>query len=142
MGLGWNLSSYVRTEIDVQTHSFKFSVLSDGDANARSIGGTLYFDFARRYVRMGDVTKRRTFVPFMGLGAGIGSYRFEGADGSDGMYIAPRGILGMNFALTDLIGIDVAYQYQMFIGNGFGWDVHKGGVQSLSDIMVSFRYNF
>lgn len=142
MGLGFNLSSYVRTEIDFQTHRWEFSDLSDAQANARSLGGTLYFDFARRYVRLGDITKRRTFVPYMGLGAGVGSYRFEGPNGADGFFVAPRGILGFNIMLTNLIGIDIAYQYQMFIGNGFGWDVRKGGVQNLSDVMVSFRMNF
>lgn len=142
VGLGYNFSSYVRGEIDFQTHRFGFDDLSDAEANARSVGGTLYFDFARRYVRMGDITKRRTLVPFMGLGAGIGNYEFEGPNGADGMYVAPRAILGLNVALTDLIGIDLSYQYQMFIGNGFGWGGHQGGVQNLSDIMVSFRFNF
>jgi hypothetical protein len=44
--------------------------------------------------------------------------------------------------LTDLVGVDVAYQYQMFIGEGFGWDVRQGGVQNISDVMVSLRMNF
>lgn len=142
LGLGWNLSSYVRTEIDFQLNEFGFSGYKDLNATAYQLGGTLYFDFARRYVRSGDITKRRTFVPYMGLGAGIGEYKFEGTSGSDGMFVAPRGVLGFNVMLTDLFGIDIAYQYQMFIGNGMGWDAHKGGVQNLSDVMVSFRFNF
>lgn len=142
LGLGWNLSSYVRTELDLQVKEFSFSDYSDATASAQQIGGTLYFDFARRYVRTGDITKRRTFVPFMGLGAGLGNYKFDGLQGASGAFVAPRGILGFNIMLTDLVGIDVAYQYQMFIGEGMGWDGGKGGVQNLSDVMVSFRFNF
>ncbi len=44
--------------------------------------------------------------------------------------------------LTDVIGIDLSWQYQMFIGNGFGWDVRRGGVDNLNNAMVSFRVNF
>lgn len=142
MGLGWNLSSYVRTELDFQTQTFKFSQNQDALATTRNFGGNLYFDFARRYVRTGDVIRRRTLVPFMGLGAGIGNYNFEGANGASGDFIAPRAILGLNVMVNDLVGIDLAYQYQMFIGNGFGWNTSNGGVQSLSDLMLSIRMNF
>ena len=143
IGLGWNLSSYVRTEIDFQESTFEFSDLDDMQATYQTIGGMLYFDFARRYVHTGDITRRRVFVPFMGIGAGVGHYRFDGTDGADGFVIAaPRATLGFNIMLTDLIGIDVAYQYQMMIGNGFGWDVRAGGVDNISNIMASFRVNF
>lgn len=143
IGLGWNLSSYVRTEIDFQESTFKFSDLESRQATYQTIGGMLYFDLARRYVQTGDVTRRRTFVPFMGIGAGVGVYDFEGAGGADGFVIAaPRATLGFNIMFTDLIGIDVAYQYQMMIGNGFGWDVRAGGVDNISNIMASIRMNF
>ncbi len=143
IGLGWNLSSYVRTEIDFQESTFKFSDLDSRQATYQNIGGMLYFDLARRYVQTGDVTRRRTFVPFMGIGAGIGVYDFEGAGGADGFVIAaPRATLGFNIMFTDLIGIDVAYQYQMMIGNGFGWDVRAGGVDNISNVMASIRMNF
>jgi hypothetical protein len=141
-GLGFNLSSYVRTEVDFQIQNFGFSDHKDALAGSRQLGGTLYFDFARRYVAAGDVTRRRTLVPFMGLGAGVGSYKFQGPDGAGGFFVAPRGILGLNVMLTDLIGIDLTYQYQMFIGQGLGWDVRRGGVQNLSDVMFSLRFNF
>jgi len=143
IGLGWNLSSYVRTEIDLQTTTLKFSDLDDFSANYKTAGAMLYFDFARRYVQTGDVTRRRTFVPFMGLGAGAGYYAFQGANGADGFVIAaPRAVVGFNVMLNDLIGIDVMYQYQMMIGNGFGWDVRRGGVDNISNIMASLRVNF
>lgn len=143
VGLGWNLSSYVRTEIDFQESTFKFSDLDTVQANYRTLGGMLYFDFARRYVQTGDITRRRTFVPFMGLGAGFGQYQFDGAGGADGFVIAaPRATLGFNIMLNDLIGVDIMYQYQMMIGNGFGWDVRAGGVDNISNIMASFRANF
>ena len=143
IGLGWNLSSYVRTEIDAQMSTFSFSHLSGRHANYQTLGAMLYFDFARRYVQTGDVTRMRHFVPFMGLGAGFGHYEFEGVDGSSGFVIAaPRATLGFNIMLTDLIGIDIAYQYQMMIGNGFGWGVRHGGVDNVSNVIASFRVNF
>lgn len=141
IGLGWNMSSYVRTEIDFQVEQFGFSGHDDADASARSVGGNLYFDFARRWVRTGDITKRRTFVPYMGLGAGVGAYKFEGANGANGLFVAPRGMLGFNVMMTDLIGVDLTYQYQLFIGDGFGWNT-SGGVTGISDVIVSFRVNF
>ena len=142
IGLGWNMSSYVRTEIDFQTHTFMFSHIDD-QANYQMLNGMLYFDLARRYVQHGDITRMRHFVPFMGIGAGFGHYEFEGPGGADGFVIAaPRAEFGFNFMLTDLIGIDVAYQYQMMIGNGFGWNVSRGGVDDVSNVVASFRVNF
>lgn len=143
IGLGWNLSSYVRTEIDFHTATLKFSDLDARRATYQTLGGMLYFDFARRYVQTGDITRRRTFVPFMGIGAAFGMYDFQGTGGADGFVIAaPRATLGFNIMFTDLIGIDVEYQYQMMIGNGFGWDVRAGGVDNISNIMASVRMNF
>lgn len=143
ISLGWNLSSYVRTEIDFHTTTLKFSDLDARRATYQTLGGMLYFDFARRYVQTGDITRRRTFVPFMGIGAAFGVYDFQGAGGADGFVIAaPRAALGFNIMFTDLIGIDVEYQYQMMIGNGFGWDVRAGGVDNISNIMASVRMNF
>lgn len=143
IGLGWNLSSYVRTEIDFMASTFKFSDLDAHRATYQTVGGMLYFDFARRYVQTGDITRRRTFVPFMGIGAGFGAYDFEGAGGAGGFVIAaPRATLGFNIMFTDLIGMDIAYQYQMMIGNGFGWDVRAGGVDNISNIMATIRMNF
>ncbi len=67
----------------------------------------------------------------------------DSTGGADGFVIAaPRAQVGFNIALTDLIGIDIAYQYQMMIGNGFGWDVRAGGVDNVSNVMASFRVNF
>lgn len=143
LGLGWNLSSYVRTEIDFQTSSLKFDNLSNLRATYNTIGGNLYFDFARRYIQSGDITYRRTFVPFMGLGISIGTYQFQGTDGADGMVIAaPRATLGFNVMFNDLVGIDIAYQYQMMIGNGFGWGTSDGGVNNISNLMATIRANF
>lgn len=143
LGLGWNLSSYVRTELDFQTTTLKFADVPNLDANYQTLGTMLYFDLARRYVLSGDVTYRRAFVPFMGVGAAFGAYRFNGADGADGAVIAvPRAVLGFNVMFNDLIGMDIYYQYQMMIGNGFGWDASRGGVDGISNIMASFRMNF
>lgn len=143
MGLGWNLSSYVRTEIDFQTSTFEFSDLKNRQATYQTLGGMLYFDLARRYVQTGDISRRRVFVPFMGVGAGFGHYEFAGTDGANGFVIAaPRAMLGFNLALTDLIGIDIAYQYQMMIGQGFGWNTGGNGATNVSNIMATMRVNF
>ena len=143
IGLGWNLSSYVRSEIDFQTTTLKFSDIKNMDADYQTLGGTLYFDLARRYVQMGDITHRRTFVPFIGIGAAFGAYQFDGANGVDAaVFAVPRATLGFNVMFNDLIGVDVYYQYQMMIGNGFGWDAPRGGVDSISNIMAAFRVNF
>ena len=143
IGLGWNLSSFVRTEIDFQEYSFDFSDLDDVQASYQTIGGMLYFDFARRYVQTGDVTRKRKFVPFMGLGASFGQYKYDGNGGKNGAVItAPNAALGFNVMLNDLIGIDVMYQYQMMIGNGFGWGVNKKDLNNISNIIASFRVNF
>ena len=143
IGLGWNLSSYVRTELDFQTTTLKFSDLDDLAANYQTFGGMLYFDLARRFVQLGDITHRRTFVPFIGVGAALGAYRFNGENGADGAVIAvPRAVLGFNVMFNDLIGLDVYYQYQMMISNGFGWNASHSGVDGISNIMASFRVNF
>lgn len=143
IGLGWNLSSYVRTEIDFQNSEYKFSDLEGKRATSQSVGTMLYFDLARRYVQTGDVTRRRSFVPFIGVGAGVGVYEFQGQNGADGVFVAaPRAALGFNIMFTDLVGIDIAYQYQMIIGNGFGWNVRAGGVDNISNVMATIRMNF
>lgn len=142
IGLGWNLSSYVRTELDFQEMTLGFSDMDDAAATYQTVGGTLYFDLARRYVQTGDITRRRTFVPFIGIGAAFGHYEFEGANGANGMVIAaPRATIGFNVMFNDLIGVDIAYQYQMMIGDGFGWDTH-GDVANISNVIASFRVNF
>ncbi len=142
IGLGWNMSSYVRTELAFQESTFKFKDLSDMRASYHTLNGMLYFDFLRRYVQSGDITYRRVFVPFMGLGVGLGAYDFVGPDGAGGFVAAaPRAELGMTFMLNDIVGIDVAYQYQMFIGDGFGWNTHSC-TDSVSNIMATIRANF
>ena len=143
IGLGWNLSSYVRGEIDFQNETFKFSDLKNVQANYSTLGAMLYFDFARRYVQMGDITYRRRFVPFMGLGAAAGMYKFDGRGGDDGFVgAAPRAVLGFNVMLNELIGVDIAYQYQMMLGNKFGWGLTHSDVTNVSNVIASFRVNF
>ncbi len=143
IGLGWNLSSYVRSEIDFQASTFKFSDVHDLSASYQTLGGMLYLDLARRYVQTGDVTRRRVFVPFIGTGVAFGAYEFDGGNGAGGFVIAaPRASVGFNLKLNDLIGVDVYYQYQMMIGNGFGWDARRGGTNDISNVMVTFRADF
>ena len=143
IGLGWNLSSYVRTEIDFQSSTFKFSDIDDMSASYQTLGGMVYFDLAHRYIQSGDVTRRRVFVPFIGAGAAFGAYEFNGADGANGFVVAaPRASVGFNLKLNDLIGVDVFYQYQMMIGNGFGWNSRHGGTNDVSNIMATFRFEF
>lgn len=143
VGLGLNLSSYVRTEFDFQYDNLRFSDLKNHNATYQMANAMLYFDFARRYVQTGDITRMRWFVPFMGIGAGVGMYQFQGADGADGFVIgAPMAEVGFNIMLTRLIGLDIAYQYRMMIGNGYGWGTRSGGVDNVSNVMATFRANF
>lgn len=50
-------------------------------------------------------------------------------------------MIGMNLMLTDLFGIDLTYQYQMFVSGGFGWDTGSS-IRNLNDIMLTARFNF
>lgn len=142
LGLGWNLSSYVRAELDFQNSGFKFKDVEKLQANYNTVGGMLYFDLLRRYTVTGDVTRQRAFVPFIGVGAAAGVYQFDGPNGADGFVVAaPRAVAGFNVRLNDLVGLDVMYQYQMMIGNGFGWNA-SSDVTGVSNIMASLRVNF
>ena len=79
----------------------------------------------------------------MGIGAGFGTFDYQGYDGKDGLMIAtPQVALGINFMLTDLIGIDVMYQYKMLVSNGFGWGAETLDINNISNIMTSIRMNF
>lgn len=143
IGLGWNLLSFLRAEIDFQESTFKFSDLDSYRATYHTIGTMLYVDLMPRYTQNGNTSKRRIFVPFLGAGASIGAYEFQGTDGAHGFVVAaPRATLGFNVMITDLIGIDIAYQYQTMIGNGFGWGVHENSKNNVSNIMASVRVNF
>ena len=142
-GLGWNMSSYVRSEISFQNIIFGFSHLPDAHATYQQGNLMLYFDLARRYVETGDITHLRRFVPFVGVGAGVGYYEFEGVNGSNGCtFAAPRGEVGFNIMLTDLIGLDFAYQYQMMHNRGFGWNTDVRDRTHISNVVASFRFNF
>ncbi|MCQ2599198.1 MAG: hypothetical protein MJ187_02345 [Alphaproteobacteria bacterium] len=143
IGLGWDLSSYVRSELDLQSSTFHFSDLNDMQAKYHTASAMLYFDFARRYVLTGDVTQRRSFVPFFGIGAGIGQYKFDGTDGANGFtFVAPCATFGVNIMFTDLIGIDIMYQNQLMAGNGFGWNTARGGANNIGNLMATMRFNF
>lgn len=143
MGLGWNLSSFVRAEIDFQTTTLEFSDLDMGPAEYQNLTGMLYFDLVRRYVQTGDITYRRVFVPFIGMGAGVGHYLFNGAEGANGFAVsASTASAGFSIMLNDLINLDIMYQYQMMIGQGFGWGINSDSVSSISNITASFRVNF
>ena len=142
IGLGWNLSSYVRADVDFQAMTLGFSGVS-AHARYRTLGGNLYFDLRRRYVMTGDITTRRDFVPFIGFGAAVGQYKFDAADGvagPDGMLIAPRATIGVNIAFTDLVGLDLMYQHSLIVSDGFGWDGGKSA--GMGNVMASLRFNF
>ncbi len=146
LGMGWNILSYVRGELDFQTQTLEFSKFDEGSVNMNGFGATLYFDLTKRYIRTGDVTKRRTFIPFIGFGVSGGNYKFNDVgilDGASGMFIAPRGTLGFTFMLNDLLGFDLAYQYSHVISNAWGWGPNAYGKGAgLSNIIGTFRYNF
>ena len=143
IGLGWNMSSYVRTEVEFQRSSFRFSGLGGENAYYNMFNGMLYFDLARRYVQSGDITYRRTIVPFMGFGMGVGMYDFSGDSGANGLTVAvPRAEIGVNFMFSDMFGLDIYYQYQALIEHGFGWNTQRAGFDNVSNVMATFRMNF
>ncbi|MBQ0013569.1 MAG: hypothetical protein KBS86_03310 [Proteobacteria bacterium] len=142
-GLGWNMSSYVRSEIGFQNSVFKFGTSPDLQATNQQGYLMLYFDLARRYVETGDVARRRTFIPFIGFGAGAGYYEFEGTHGANGVaFAAPRGEVGFTLMFTDLFGLDIAYQYQMMHNKGFGWNTDNHDTTHISNVVASLKFNF
>ena len=153
-GVGMNLNPYARAEFDVQIRNFRFARAPwsafDTRAKTHSGGATLYIDMLRRYERHGDVTVRRRFVPFFGIGVSAGQIDFEDAglwpvgfaDGDRNPFIAPRGVLGLSVALSNTWNLDLAYQYELMLSKGFGWDNKGSSATSVSDIIASFRVNF
>ncbi|MCL1902576.1 MAG: outer membrane beta-barrel protein, partial [Alphaproteobacteria bacterium] len=158
VGLGLNISAYVRTEINFQHNGFRFDKDTEWaaaphelSAASNAISGMLYFDLRSRYNPTGDVVRKRTLIPFVGIGIGAGRFAFDNADtdlgiwieGRRGFFAAPRADAGINFMFTDTWGIDLAYQYQMYIADKFGWG---GGIKSnvinVSNIMATIRVNF
>ncbi|MCL2538190.1 MAG: hypothetical protein FWF34_00660 [Alphaproteobacteria bacterium] len=157
LGLGRNFTPFARGEIDFQYNDFGFDrdttwAFAPGDMYARShaIGGMLYFDFLQRYHTTGDVLRRRSFIPFIGLGVNVGRVETSDAQTSFGWiyghksaFIAPRAELGLTVMLSDAIGVDVAYQYSAMVSNKFGFGGgQKDSAASISNIMASIRYNF
>lgn len=153
-GLGWNISPFVRGEMDVQIRNFRFENAPwsayDLRARSQSVGANLYFDIIRRYERFGDITERNRFVPFIGFGLSVGAIDFDDAgvipigfaDGNRSAFFAPRAVAGVSFALTNLVNLDLAYQYEMMISKGFGWQTKSGRNASISDLILTLRVNF
>ena len=153
-GVGWNVNPFARVEADVQIHNYRFARAPwsafDSRAKTQSGGVALYIDMLHRYERHGDVTVRRRFVPFFGIGASAGTIDFEDAgvwpigfaNGERNAFIAPRGVLGVSVALSNTWNLDLAYQYELLVSRGFGWETRGSSAASVSDIIASFRINF
>jgi opacity protein-like surface antigen len=160
IGLGWNLSKIARAELDFQFNKFRFDKdtewalePTDLSASATEIAGIVYFDLRKRYIATGDIVRRRTVVPFVGLGVGVGRFAFNNAlsdigpgiwlEGRNGTFIAPQAAAGINFGITETLGLDLMYQYQMYVTRGFGWgpNLPNSGT-SVSNIIASLRFNF
>lgn len=153
VGLGWNISPFVRIEGDVQVRHFKFTDAPwsayDLKAKTQSAGAMAYFDFMPRYKRTGDITRPSRVVPFFGIGLSGGAVDFADAGvdpigfghGDRSAYVAPRATLGVSFAVNEMMNLDIAYQYEMMLLGKFGWETDSG-MKSISDVMVSLRFNF
>ncbi|MCL2338723.1 MAG: hypothetical protein FWC51_02085 [Proteobacteria bacterium] len=164
-GLGWNISSFARAEIGFQHDTLHFNGVDAwavDPANLRAVSNAgyamWYFDLRRRFVPAGDIIRRRTIVPYIGLGVVGGEIGVDDTraytngsppaitwmTGSDSLFVAPRAEVGLNIMLTDFWGIDIAYQYQYyFTNNGFGWGDLPGLYRTgQSNIMASLRVNF
>jgi opacity protein-like surface antigen len=160
IGLGWNLSKIARAEIDFQFNKFRFDketawaiYPTDLSASSTEIGGIVYFDLRKKYIATGDIVRKRTVVPFVGLGIGVGRFSFNNAlsnigpgiwiEGNVGTFVAPRAEVGLNFGITESLGLDFTYQYQMKFSHGFGWGPNlPSGLTSVSNIISSLRFNF
>lgn len=154
IGIGWNTSDIVRLETGFQYNSIRLGKTywaeSKLGAAAQQIYGMMYFDLTKRYDARGDIIRREYLVPFIGVGIGAGHFAVDDAkvglgwiDGASGLFAAPRFEAGLNIAVTDFFGVDIAYQYSMYITDGFGWgDNLSGGITGISSITAGFRFNF
>jgi len=146
LGLGWNLSPITRAEIAYNQNQFDFAGTDKG-AITHQLVGMLYFDLVNKYVARASAIKLRPFVPFFGLGVGTGWLAFDDmADpiepGQSGMFWAPRAEIGVNIAIRNSFGIDLAYRYEMYITDKFGWQGGESKNPFISNFMASVRFNF
>lgn len=112
IGLGINLSSFVRTEFNLSSNRTYFKNYLY--AYSHNIEADLQFDLVKRYIRTGDVIRRRHFIPFIGGGINIGAYAFEQKE-LYGHFISPEIIGGFNIVLTNLVSIDITYKHQFYL---------------------------
>jgi hypothetical protein len=122
-GFGWNLSSFIRSEIGWTHNNMKFE---NSDADFDMFNGTIYFDIRRRYVLQGDVTYRRKLVPFVGFGAGTGYASFgqgETYPGGDAFVYSGFGALGISFVFSDISALDLMIKHEYFSSaHRLGWE--------------------
>jgi opacity protein-like surface antigen len=144
LGLGWNLLQVLRAEIAYSQNRFDFQDIRAGARSHQAVG-MAYFDLLGRYTKRGDVVQRRTLVPFVGVGAGIGHLSFDDMPlepGHDGIFWAPRLDAGFNIAVTDFVGIDLMYRYEIYMTDKFGWAHAHSENPAVSNFVASIRFNF
>jgi hypothetical protein len=141
LGIGWNLYSFIRTEID-WGHSY---VRYDGgSANFDMLRTRIYFDLMRRYVLSGDVYYRRRIVPYIGVGGGAGWADFGNSgngQGHDSLAYGGNAELGISFAFSDTNAIDLAAGYEYLFGSGFGWISPSKNFRNAT-VSLSWRSSF
>lgn len=133
IGLGFNLSSFVRTEINLEANRtyFKNSLYS----YSHEIEANLQFDLIKRYFKTGDVIRRNHFIPFIGGGGSLGAYTFEQKELS-GYFISPEIIGGINIVLTNLLSMDIAYKHQFYL------TLNNKKIINNGNLSLSFRMSF
>jgi hypothetical protein len=141
-GFGWNLSSFIRSEIGWMHNNMQFG---DSDADMDVVNGTIYFDLRRRHILQGDVTYRRKIVPFIGLGAGTGYASFSQGKtyaGSNAFLWSGYGAAGVSFVFSDITALDLMIRHEYFTSaHRLGWD---GEVKQFRNtgISLSLRAGF
>ena len=133
LGLGLNLSSFVRTEINLSSNRMYFK--NSFYAYSHQINTNLQFDLIKRYFRTGDIIRRNHLIPFIGGGVNFGEYNFEQKD-MNGYFISPEAIFGINIVLTNLLSFDVTYKHQFYLSFNENKIINNG------NLFLSIRMNF
>ncbi len=128
-GIGANLFSFMRTDVEMGIHNLSFEnnstsiVLSSDSLKVRNLTamGNIYFDLFGRYYTTGDSVWKNGFTPYVGAGCGL-SYidlpdmKISGVPViNDADYqFAWQAMAGFSFSITDTFNVDIGYKYINF----------------------------
>ena len=135
--LGSRVNDFDEAKFDETDDYYAFTADLDGDVTTASLMGNVYYDFKNE----GSIT------PFIGGGLGFANveYDIDGVAGEnynekdDDDVMAYQIMLGVGFAATEKLSIDLQYRYfatadPEIDGTDFEYNTHN--------IMLGLRYNF